>query len=101
LTFQASLSKIYLKFKTNVLACADMGTNTRSAGADGDDPDRVLTQRQRKIIKVIEDSVRTRGYPPTLREIAEAVGLASTSSLAFQITTLRNMGYLGHEKGRP
>ena len=60
-----------------------MGTNTGCAGAGGDDPDWVLTQRQRKIIEVIEDSVRTRGCPPTLREIAEAVGLASTSSLAF------------------
>ena len=74
-----------------------MGTNTGCAGAGGDDPDRVLTQRQRKIIKVIEDSVRTRGYPPTLREIAEAVGLASTSSLAFQIATLEERGYLNHE----
>jgi repressor LexA len=74
-----------------------MGTNTECAGAGGDDPDRVLTQRQRKIIKVIEDSVRTRGHPPTLREIAEAVGLASTSSLAFQISALEEMGYLNRE----
>jgi repressor LexA len=71
-----------------------MGTNTGCAGAGGDDPDRVLTQRQRKIIEVIEDSIRTRGYPPTLREIAEAVGLSSTSSLAFQISTLEERGYL-------
>lgn len=74
-----------------------MGTNTRGMDADGDDPDRMLTQRQRKIIEIIEDSIRTRRYPPTLREIAEAVGLASTSSLAFQISTLREMGYLNRE----
>jgi len=74
-----------------------MGTNTRDTDADGDDPDRVLTQRQRKIIEVIEGSIRTRGYPPTMREIAEAVGLSSTSSLAFQLSTLRDMGYLKRE----
>ena len=84
-------------FCKSVLACSDMGANTRGADAGGDDPDRVLTQRQRKIIKVIEDSIRTRGYPPTMREIAEAVGLASTSSLAFQISTLTEMGYLNRE----
>lgn len=74
-----------------------MGANARGTDAGGDDPYRVLTQRQRKIIKAIDDSVRTRGYPPTLREIAEAVGLASTSSLAFQISALQEMGYLNRE----
>lgn len=74
-----------------------MGTNMRGTDADGDDPDRVLTHRQRKIIKVIEDSIRTRGYPPSFREIAEAVGLASTSSLSFQIAALTEMGYLNRE----
>ena len=74
-----------------------MGTSTRGANAGGDDPDRVLTQRQRKIIKVIEDSIQSKGYPPTMREIAEAVGLASTSSIAFQISTLTDMGYLNRE----
>jgi len=80
-----------------VLACSDMGTNTGYAGAGGDDPNRVLTHRQRKIIEVIEDSVRTRGHPPTLREIAQAVGLASTSSLAFQLSALEEMGYVNGE----
>jgi repressor LexA len=63
---------------------------------DGDGPnDQSLSPRQCKIVKVVEDSVRTRGYPPSLREVAEAAGLASTSSLAFQIAALRDMGYLG------
>jgi len=47
-----------------------------------------LTTRQRKIIQVIEDSARRDGYPPTLREIAEAAGLASTSSVAGEIETI-------------
>lgn len=78
-----------------------MGTNTRGTDADGGDPDRVLTHRQRKIIKVIEDSIRTKGYPPTLREIAGALGLASTSSVSFQIAALEEMGYLGRDTGHP
>jgi repressor LexA len=79
-----------------------MGTNTRreSAGEDGPD-DLRLTLRQRKIIKLIEDSVRARGYPPSFREIGEALGLASTSSIAFQISTLTEMGYLSRDSGRP
>ena len=84
-----------------MLACSDMGANTRGADAGGGDPDRRLTQRQRKIIKVIEDSIRIRGYPPTFREIAEAVGLASTSSLSFQLAALEEMGYLRRDTGRP
>ncbi len=60
-----------------------------------------LTTRQRKIIQVIEDSVRRDGYPPTLREIAEAAGLASTSSVAYQLSTLEKKGYLSRGSGRP
>ena len=62
---------------------------------------RDLTERQRKIIQVIEDSVRRDGYPPTLREIAEAAGLASTSSVAYQLSTLEKKGYLSRGSGRP
>ena len=62
---------------------------------------RDLTTRQRKIIQVIEDSARRDGYPPTLREIAEAAGLASTSSVAYQLSTLEKKGYLSRGSGRP
>lgn len=79
-----------------------MGTNTSREGAgEGGTDDRRLTVRQRKIIELIEDSVRTRGYPPSFREIGEALGLASTSSIAFQISTLTEMGYLSRGTGRP
>jgi repressor LexA len=75
-----------------------MGTNTRDTGAGEDGPDdRRLTLRQRKIIKIIDDSVRTTGHPPSLREIGEALGLASTSSVFSQISALTEMGYLNHE----
>ena len=43
-----------------------------------------LTERQRTILEVIRTSVTTRGYPPSIREIGDAVGLTSTSSVAHQ-----------------
>jgi repressor LexA len=60
-----------------------------------------LTDRQRKILRAIEDSRQVSGYPPTLREIAEAVGLASTSSVSYQLSVLAEKGYLSRGAGRP
>ena len=61
---------------------------------DQPDPDHVLTWRQRKVLQFIRDYVQERAYSPSLREIGEAVGLASTSSVAFQLATLRRKGFL-------
>jgi repressor LexA len=61
-----------------------------------------LTSRQRKIVQVIEDSMQRRGYSPTLREIGEAAGLASTSSVAYQLSRLEKKGCLSRGgAGRP
>ena len=60
-----------------------------------------LTDRQRKILQAIEGSKQVSGYPPTLRELAEAVGLASTSSVAYQLSVLAEKGYLSRRAGRP
>ena len=60
-----------------------------------------LTDRQRKILQAIEGSNQVSGYPPTLRELAEAVGLASTSSVAYQLSVLAEKGYLSRRAGRP
>jgi repressor LexA len=65
------------------------------------DPDHVLTWRQRKILQAIRDSVQQRGYPPTMREIAETVGLISTSSVGYQLAILERKGYLHRDLGRP
>ena len=56
---------------------------------DKPDPDHVLTWRQRKVLQVIRESVQKRGYPPSMREIGEAVGLTSTSSVSYQLSTLQ------------
>ncbi len=62
---------------------------------------RSLTPRQRDIVEVIEDSVRRCGYAPTLREIGQAVGLTSTSSVAYQLSKLENKGCLSRGARRP
>jgi repressor LexA len=63
--------------------------------------DQSLTPRQSKIIQVIEDSVQRCGYAPTLREIGEAAGLASTSSVSHQLSALEKKGYLSRGARRP
>ena len=60
-----------------------------------------LTDRQRKILQAIEGSMEVSGYPPTLREIGEAVGLASTSSVSYQLSVLAKKGCLSRGAGRP
>jgi repressor LexA len=68
---------------------------------DKPDPGHVLTWRQRKVLQVIRESVQRRGYPPSMREIGEAVGLTSTSSVSYQLSTLQRKGYLRRDAGRP
>src|ERR1700685_867775 len=63
--------------------------------------DSVLTPRQRTILDVIRASVSSRGYPPSIREIGDAVGLTSTSSVAHQLRTLERKGYLRRDPNRP
>jgi repressor LexA len=63
--------------------------------------DSSLTERQRTILNVIRESVTTRGYPPSIREIGDAVGLTSTSSVAHQLRTLERKGYLRRDPNRP
>jgi repressor LexA len=70
--------------------------------AEPPDPDNLgLSARQWKIVPVIEDSIRSNGYGPSLREIGEAVGLASTSSVSYQLSVLVEKGYLTREAKRP
>lgn len=68
---------------------------------DGPPDEAGLTPRQRKVLEVIRDSVERRGYPPTVREIGEAVGLASTSSVSHQLAMLQKKGFLRRDPSRP
>jgi repressor LexA len=65
------------------------------------DPDHVLSWRQQKILHVIADFADRRGYAPTLREIGEAAGLASRSSVSYQLSVLQRKGYMRRIAGRP
>jgi len=60
-----------------------------------------LTRRQQAILDVIRDSVERRGYPPSIREICESAGLASTSSVAHQLAMLERKGFLRRDPNRP
>lgn len=60
-----------------------------------------LTQRQQKILVFLRDEISTRGFPPSMREIGAATGLASTSSVAHQLRVLEKLGYVKRDPNRP
>jgi repressor LexA len=68
---------------------------------DGPPDEAGLTPRQRKVLDVIRDAVDRRGYPPSMREIGEAVGLTSPSSVAHQLATLERKGFIRRDPNRP
>ena len=53
-----------------------------------------LTPRQRQVLEFIDAEVRHRGYPPSVREIGEAVGLSSSSTVHAHLAALQDKGYL-------
>jgi repressor LexA len=89
----------------------DGGTGTDTGTAAGTDdvvelPDAAagpdgLTRRQRLVLAHIRESVERRGYPPSMREIGQAVGLTSPSSVAHQLSALERKGYLRRDPHRP
>ncbi|MGI8888745.1 MAG: transcriptional repressor LexA [Nocardioidaceae bacterium] len=68
---------------------------------DGPPDANGLTARQRRVLAVIRDSVESRGYPPSMREIGVAVGLTSSSSVAHQLRVLEGKGFLRRDPNRP
>lgn len=60
-----------------------------------------LTDRQREVLGVIERHLRDHGYPPSVREIGEAVGLTSTSTVHAHLETLERRGYLRRDPTKP
>ena len=63
--------------------------------------DEDLTARQQRILEFIGDTVRERGFPPTVREIGEAVGLTSSSSVHSQLANLQRKGLLHKDPTKP
>ncbi|MFF9512527.1 transcriptional repressor LexA [Streptomyces sp. NPDC014724] len=62
---------------------------------------RGVTDRQRAVVACIKDSLKTRGYPPSMREIGQFAGLSSTSSVARQLSVLERKGVLRKDPHRP
>jgi repressor LexA len=60
-----------------------------------------ITVRQQRILDFINETVRDRGYPPTVREIGEAVGLTSSSSVHAQLANLERKGLLHRDPTKP
>ncbi len=68
---------------------------------DGPSADDGLTQRQRLVLEYIHRSVSERGYPPSMREIGDAVGLTSPSSVKHQLASLERKGFIRRDPNRP
>jgi repressor LexA len=77
------------------------GAATVRSLPDGPADAHGLTRRQRRILEVIKEAVDTRGYPPSIREMGESVGLASSSSVAHQLKVLEQKGFLRRDPNRP
>lgn len=60
-----------------------------------------LTPRQHRVLETIAAAIAERGYPPTMREIGEVVGLTSPSSVSHQLQALERKGYLRRDPKRP
>lgn len=79
------------------IASASSGDRTSGQRASSEE----LTSRQRRVLEIIRSWVSELGYPPSVREIGDAVGLTSTSSVAHQLRTLERKGYLRRDPNRP
>ena len=60
-----------------------------------------LTERQRQVLEFIDAEVRDRGYPPSVREIGEAVGLSSSSTVHAHLAALQDKGFLKRDPTKP
>jgi repressor LexA len=98
-------------FDSGVLAAVPFGSMTKSGSGTGrgtlselpdGPPDATgLTPRQQRVLATIRDSIEKRGYPPSMREIGQAVGLTSSSSVAHQLRVLEQKGFLKRDPNRP
>jgi repressor LexA len=78
-----------------------MPEKTVSELPDGPPDATGLTPRQQRVLAHIKEAIEKRGYPPSMREIGEAVGLTSSSSVAHQLKTLEEKGFLKRDPNRP
>ena len=72
-----------------------------TASSSGTRRRTTLSDKQQAILRAIQASIAQRGYPPSMREIGEAGGLSSLSSVAHQLGQLELSGYLRRDPNRP
>jgi len=83
-----------------------MATSRRDGGTVTEFPDGPpdatgLTPRQQRVLRVIKESIERRGFPPSMREIGDQVGLTSSSSVSHQLKVLEEKGFLRRDPNRP
>lgn len=79
-----------------------MASNDKVAELPDGPPDATgLTPRQQRILNTIRDSLENRGYPPSMREIGDTVGLTSSSSVSHQLKVLESKGFIKRDPNRP
>ncbi|KRF19781.1 LexA family transcriptional regulator [Nocardioides sp. Soil797] len=79
-----------------------MARNEKVAELPDGPPDATgLTPRQQRILNSISDSLERKGYPPSMREIGETVGLTSSSSVSHQLKVLEAKGFIKRDPNRP
>jgi repressor LexA len=98
--YRATNARSLSRAKTNERStnkCLTNGPNIRTMRTMSE----ALTARQREILDFIERQNRERGYPPSVREIGEAVGLTSPSTVHNHLATLQRMGFLRRDPTKP
>src|SRR5579884_1387129 len=92
-----------LWYRYRALACHTGGifSARRHAQAQGEDEMEETTERQRRILEVIRQFTAERGYPPSVREIGERVGLSSSSTIHAHLKTLERRGFITRDPTKP
>ncbi len=78
-----------------------MARQKRFSGFEGPITEDMLTPRQRQILNYIRECVKTKGYPPAVREIGQAVGLSSSASVHNHLHKLEEYGFLQRDPSKP
>lgn len=86
---------------TDESVARELGLDNVTELPDGPSDHAGLTPRQRRILEYIRTTVESRGYPPSIREMGDAVGLASPSSVAHQLKALEAKGLIHRDPNQP
>ncbi len=78
-----------------------MARHKRFSNFEGQITEDMLTERQRQILEYIRECVNTKGYPPAVREIGQAVGLSSSASVHNHLHKLEEYGFLQRDPAKP